>query len=126
MRSLTDGLGADVAFEVTVIPDAFTKGIELLRDGGQYLEMGNIMPGRETTFEPGVITRKSITVESLMRYDPPYLGMGLEFLERRADAYPFDEMLDEEFSLEDVETALEWSRDRSVARATLIPRRPRP
>ena len=121
VQSLTDGLGADVAVEVTGVPDAFTEGIELLRDGGRYLEMGNIIPGRETTFEPGVMTRKSITVESLMRYDPWYLGKAIEFLARRAGAYPFEEVLDAEFPLEDVETALEWSRDRSVARATLVP-----
>jgi threonine dehydrogenase-like Zn-dependent dehydrogenase len=121
VESLTDGLGADVAVEVTGVPDAFTEGIELLRDGGRYLEMGNIIPGEETTFEPGVMTRKSITVESLMRYDPWYLQRALSFLSNNGDAYPFDEMLDAEFPLEEVETALEWSRDRSVTRASLIP-----
>ncbi|MFB6121143.1 MAG: zinc-binding dehydrogenase [Halobacteriaceae archaeon] len=121
VRDLTDGRGADVAIEVTGVPDAFAEGIDLLRKGGRYLEMGNIVPGRTTEFDPGAMTRKSITVESLMRYDPWYLRSALSFLADHHDDYPFDALLDREFPLDDVTDALEHSADRSLTRATLIP-----
>lgn len=124
VRELTDGLGADAAVEVTGVPAAFSEGIELLRDGGDYLEMGNIVPGRPTEFDPGKMTRKSITVESLMRYDPWYLKEALEFLDTYAEDYPFDELLDQEFPLSEAQQALEASAGRNLTRATLVPDRP--
>jgi len=121
VAALTDGLGADVAVEVTGVPDAFAEGVELLRAGGRYLEMGNIVPGRTTEFDPGAMTRNSISVESLMRYDPWVLREALDFLAAHHDDYPFADLLDAEFALEDVTAALEHSADRSVTRATLVP-----
>jgi threonine dehydrogenase-like Zn-dependent dehydrogenase len=121
VRDLTDGRGADVAVEVAGVPDAFTEGVELLRKGGRYLEMGNIVPGRTTEFDPGAMTRKSITVASLMRYDPWYLRRALDFLATHHADYPFDALLDAEFALDDVREALRHSADREVTRATLLP-----
>jgi threonine dehydrogenase-like Zn-dependent dehydrogenase len=121
VRELTGGLGADVAVEVTGVPEAFAEGPQLLRDGGRYLEMGNIIPEKTAAFDPGAMTRKSITVESLMRYDPWYLRAALEFLDAHADTYPFGDLLDAEFPLADVSTALERSAERSVTRASLLP-----
>lgn len=123
VRELTDGLGADVAVEVAGVPEAVPEGIELLCDGGRYLEMGNIVPGRTTEFDPGAMTRKSITVESVMRYDPWYLRDALEFLAERGDAYPYEDLLDAEFPLSAVETALERSASREITRASLLPER---
>ena len=121
VRALTDGLGADVAVEVTGVPDAFSEGVELLRDGGRYLEMGNIVPGKTTEFDVGRLTRKSVDVTSLMRYDPWYLREALDFLVDHGEAYPFDRLLDEAFDLVDVQDALARSGERSLTRATLLP-----
>ncbi|MFB6138367.1 MAG: zinc-binding dehydrogenase [Halobacteriaceae archaeon] len=121
VRELTDGLGADVAVEVTGVPAAVPEGVELLRKGGRYLEMGNIVPGRETSFDPGAMTRKSLTVHSLMRYDPWYLRDALAFLVEHGDAYPFDDLLDAEYDLVDAQAALRDSAERSLTRASLLP-----
>ncbi len=121
VRELTDGLGAHVAVEVTGIPDAFSEGIDLLRAGGRYLEMGNIVPGKTTEFDPGKMTRKSIDVISIMRYDPWYLQDALAFLRDHGDNYPFEDLLDAEFDLVNAEEALQASSDRSLTRASLIP-----
>jgi len=120
VQSLTDGHGADVAIEVTGVPTAFSEGIDLLRDGGRYLEMGNIIPGKETDFDPGKLTRKSIDITSVMRYDPWYLQDALEFLDRHEDKYPFDQLLDAEFEIDDVDAALEQTAERSLTRASLV------
>jgi len=123
VRDLTDGLGADAAVEVTGVPEAVSEGIDLLRDEGRYLEMGNIVPGRTTEFDPGRMTRKSITIESLMRYDPWYLRAALSFLAAHHAEYPFADLLDREFPLGEAQRALEVSAERAVTRATLVPER---
>lgn len=120
IAEFTDGFGADLAVEVAGVPQAFAEGAHLLRDGGRYLEMGNITPGHTTEFDPAMLTRKNIQVVSTMRYDPWYLGKGLEFLEETVDTYPYEQLIDSEFHLSDVQTALEKSDAREVTRASLI------
>ncbi|WP_129113433.1 zinc-binding dehydrogenase [Halegenticoccus tardaugens] len=121
IKELTDGIGADVAVEVAGVPAAFAEGIHLLRDGGRYLEMGNVSPGHTTEFDPGALTRKSIDITSVVRYNPWYLNRALEFLAENSDTYPYADLIDAEFALTDVEEALHKSDTRAVTRATLIP-----
>jgi threonine dehydrogenase-like Zn-dependent dehydrogenase len=121
VRELTDGLGADVGIEVAGVPEAFSEGIELVRNGGRYLELGNVTPGPTTDFDVGNLTRKSIDITSAVRYDPWYLRKALAFLEAHSDEYPYATLLDAEYDLEDVEAALRASKARSVTRATLDP-----
>jgi D-arabinose 1-dehydrogenase-like Zn-dependent alcohol dehydrogenase len=120
VRELTDD-GADVGVEVAGVPEAFTEGIELVRKGGQYLEMGNVRPGHSVEFDPGQLTRKSIDVTAAVEYNPWILHEALEFLADTIDEYPYDELLDAEYSLSNVHQALEDSENRDVTRATLVP-----
>jgi threonine dehydrogenase-like Zn-dependent dehydrogenase len=121
VRALTDGVGADVGVEVAGVPAAFSEGIHLLRDGGRYLEMGNVTPGKTADFDPGLLTRKSIDVTAVVRYDPWYLHRALEFLAAQSDSYPYADLIDAEFDLRDVNEALQQSDAREVTRATLLP-----
>lgn len=121
LRDLNHGEGADVAVEVAGVPEAFTEGLELLRTGGRYLEMGNVRPGHTIDFDPGKLVRKSIDVTTAVEYDPWVLYEALEFLANTFDEYPYERLLDAEYPLADVETALERSEQRDVTRATLVP-----
>src|SRR5690606_31793514 len=79
---LTNGYGADVGLEVAGVPAAFAEGIELIRTGGSYVTIGNVSPGKYTDFDPGLLTRKSIKIFPVVRYNPWYLRKALEFLSR--------------------------------------------
>ena len=105
VRQLTDGLGADVGIGVADVPDAFAEGIRLLRDGGRYLEMGNVSPGHTTEFDPGLLTRKSIDITSTVRYDPWYLHRALAFLDANSEQYPYADLIDAEFALRGISIA---------------------
>lgn len=122
VEELTDGLGADVAVEVTGVPAAVEEGFQLLGKGGRYLVMGNIIPGKEATIDPGQVVRKSIEVATTMRYAPTRLNDALSFLLTYGDDYPFDELVDASYPLSDVNQALRDSANREVTRATLVPR----
>ncbi|MFP4591679.1 MAG: zinc-binding dehydrogenase [Halobacteriales archaeon] len=120
VQELTDGAGADVGVEVAGVPEAFVEGPELLRSGGRYLEVGNISPGLEAPFEPASLTVNRIDVHAQLLYQPWYLRRALAFLERHGDRFPFDDLVDAEYPLEDAQTALEDSDERSVTRASLV------
>lgn len=117
---LTDGLGADAAVEVTGVPAAIDEGFRLLANGGRYLVMGNIIPGKEATIDPGRAVRKSVEVTTTMRYEPWYLAEALDFLSTYGDRYPFGALIDARYPLSDVQKALEDSANRTVTRATLV------
>ncbi|BCJ85536.1 zinc-binding dehydrogenase [Effusibacillus dendaii] len=117
---LTGGKGADVGMELTGVPAAFNEGIQLIRPGGRYVSIGNISPGQMTPFDPGLMTRKSIEIIPVVRYDPWYLNKALQFLSRTIDKYPFGEMLDADFTLEEIGLALDKSASREITRASII------
>ena len=121
VRELTDGVGADVGVEVAGVPDAFAEGVRLLRDGGRFLEVGNVNPGHTTEFDPGTLTRKAVTIVPVIRYDPWYLRRALEFLADHAEEYPYADLVDAHFDLVDVDEALQRSDSREVTRAALHP-----
>lgn len=117
---LTDGNGVDVALEVTGVGPALNEGIKHLRVGGRYVSIGNNTPGKTIDFDPGLMTRKAINIISLVRYNPWYLNKALQFLSKTIDKYPFGEMLDKEFKLEELYDALDQSAQRKVTRASIV------
>ncbi len=121
VRGLTGGLGADVGMELTGVPAAFAEGILLVRPGGRYVSIGNISPGFKTEFDPGLMTRRNLRILALVRYYPWYLKKALDFLAATLERYPYQEVVDAEFGLDDVQVALEKADRREVTRPSLLP-----
>ncbi|SOC44833.1 zinc-binding dehydrogenase [Salinicoccus kekensis] len=119
VKALTGGEGADVGMELSGVPAAFQEGIHLVAGGGRYVSIGNVSPGKTTEFDPGLLTRKSITIYPIVRYHPWYLKKSLDFLEKNIDKYPFEDMIDGEFTFENIKEALDQSAARKVNRASI-------
>ena len=117
---LTNGNGADVGMELSGVPNAFNEGIHLVTTGGRYVSIGNVSPGKMTKFDPGLLTRKSIKIFPIVRYNPWYLKKSLDFLSNNINKYPFAEMIDGEFGFDEIEEALESSASRKVNRASIV------
>lgn len=117
---LTEGIGADFAIEVAGVPAAFAEGIHYIKPGGKYITIGNVTPGKLVEFDPGLLTRKSIQIIPVVRYNPWYLYKSLKFLANTQEKYPFDEMIDAEFSMDEIKLALDKSASREVTRATIV------
>ncbi|MGG0174755.1 zinc-binding dehydrogenase [Gottfriedia acidiceleris] len=120
VRELTDGMGADFGMEVAGVPSAFTQGPYLLRMGGKYIVMGNISVGQKAEVDPSILILKGIKILPFAGYEPMYLYNALKFLERNVKKYPFAELTDATFSLEEVATAIDKSLKREVTRATIV------
>lgn len=115
--------GADVVLEVAGAPAAFTAGIQLVRTCGRLISIGNVSIDKEfeVSLAPGWITRKSITVIGVVRYNPWYLLKALEFLKRTFRKVDYEKLTDKTFSLDQVQDALEQAENRTVTRAVIIP-----
>lgn len=117
---LTEGRGADIGIEMTGVAAAFSEGIHLIRRGGRYLSIGNVSPTAQTSISPGELTRKSILIIPVIQYDPWYLNKALKFLSKNIEKYPFDELLDADFSLDEIAVALDKSVKREITRASIV------
>jgi threonine dehydrogenase-like Zn-dependent dehydrogenase len=122
VQHLTGGLGADVVLEVTGFAPAFTEAVGIARVGGEILSVGNLNVGEafEVALSPGVITRKSLRVHGVLRYDPWYLHRALEFLVRARHRFPFDALTADAHPFADIAEAIAAGESRSVARASIV------
>ena len=120
---LTQGIGADAVIEVTGRPSAFTEAIDYARIGASIASIGNLNVGKdfEVSFAPALITRKQVTIVGILRYDPWYLKEALNFLDEYREDFPFDDLSDRVFRMDEITEALELSEARVVSRAAIIP-----
>jgi L-iditol 2-dehydrogenase len=128
VRQWTGGRGGDLVCDFVGLPQVIPEGLEMLRYGGTYLEIGCISRGRTVEIDPSSLVWGSKRVLGISMYDPGVIPRALQFLERRRGAYPFDRLISRTFPLEAIDEAFrqaEWhERDASaggVTRAAVVP-----
>ncbi|MBI4607646.1 MAG: zinc-binding dehydrogenase, partial [Candidatus Rokubacteria bacterium] len=124
VRELTDGRGADVACDFVGLPQVIPEGLEMLRFGGTYLEIGTISRGLNVELEPAALVWGSKTIVGVVMYDPWVIPRALDFLSRNRSRLPLDRLLSHKFPLEKIDEAFrasEWlNRDSTaITRAAL-------
>ena len=119
VQELSGGEGADVGLEVAGVPDAVTEGVQLVRSGGRYIEIGNVTPGPAISLDIGGLTRRAVSIIPVIRYKPWMLREALQFLSRNIDRLPFDRLLDAQYPLDRLADALEDAGARRVTRPVL-------
>jgi threonine dehydrogenase-like Zn-dependent dehydrogenase len=126
VRKWTGGVGADVACDFVGFPQVIPEGIEMLRSGGTYLEIGTISRGQRVELEPSLLVWGSKRIVGVIQYDPWVIPRALDFLVRNRTRVPFDRLLSHTYPLERIDEAFaqsEWhARDTtSITRAALVP-----
>ena len=114
VKQLTGNRGGDIVVEVVGVPDVIGEGLGMLRDGGTYLEIGNISFGRTTQLDPSALVWGSKRIHGVVMYDPWVIPEALEFLVRTKDKYPHGDVVSHKFKLADINNAFdnaEWMRD---------------
>ncbi len=107
VRSLTGGDMADVCVEVVGVPAVVQEGLELLRVGGRYLWMGNIVPDAKAEIIPHDAVRRPKQILGVLAYERWAIPRSLAWLERSQTRYPFERLVSSSFPLERVNEAFE-------------------
>ena len=102
---VTAGRGVDVAIDVSGAPAAIETGIGLLRVGGRYVWVGAVFPARPVAVSAETIVRNILSIQGVHNYGPEDLGNAVRFLEENRSRFPFEELVAEEFALEDANAA---------------------
>ena len=111
----------------SAFPQVIPEGIEMLRAGGTYLEIGTISRGRQDRARAGARwcgARRRSSASSM--YDPRVIPRALDFLVRNRARWPFDQLVSHKYPLEQINEAFadsEWhGRDTTtITRAALAP-----
>jgi threonine dehydrogenase-like Zn-dependent dehydrogenase len=126
VRTLTGGAGADVACDFVGFPQVIPEGIDMLRAGGTYLEIGTISRGAKIELEPAQLVWGAKRIVGVIMYDPWVIPRALDFLLRNRTRWPFDRLLSHRYPLEQINQAFadsEWHARATTAitRAALVP-----
>ena len=113
--------GADVAIEVCGYPEAVPAGIRMLRTGGCYVIGGLVNPDATFEIDGNLILRGWINIKGVHNYHPRHLIQALDFVMSNKERFPFGDLVDSRFSLEQLNEAFSRAADRSVLRAAIVP-----
>ena len=126
VRTYTDGVGADVACDFVGFPQVIPEGIEMLRAGGTYLEIGTISRGAKVELEPATLVWGAKKIVGVIMYDAWVIPRALDFLVRNRSRWPFDKLVSHTYPLEQINQAFadsEWHgrETTTITRAALAP-----
>jgi D-arabinose 1-dehydrogenase-like Zn-dependent alcohol dehydrogenase len=126
VRKYTGGAGADVACDLVGFPQVIPEGIEMLRAGGTYLEIGTISRGAKVELEPAQLVWGAKRIIGVIMYDATVIPRALDFLVRNRTRWPFERLVSHKYPLEQINQAFtdsEWHgrETTTITRAALVP-----
>jgi threonine dehydrogenase-like Zn-dependent dehydrogenase len=92
VRDIVGGYGADLVMDCSGHPTAGPEGIEFLRDGGTYVEMGQFTDAGSIMTSWHRICTKDLNVLGSWAFTANDLALGVEMLYKARDKYPWRKM----------------------------------
>lgn len=124
VRDRTDGRGADVVIEASGNPAAVPEGLEMLRDAGRYVVVGQYTDAGDATINPHRhVNRRHATILGCWGYEFTHLHRALELMARHNRRFRWREMVTREYGLEEASRALEDMETLRVVKAVIRPNR---
>jgi D-arabinose 1-dehydrogenase-like Zn-dependent alcohol dehydrogenase len=117
---LTDGWGANIACDFVGFPAVMLEGLEMLGNGGTYMEIGNINTGLTCEFEPNIMVRKHLRMIGMLQYEPRHLKQAVDFAARTINKYPYDKLMAYQYPLTEINRAFQEQSTGKIPRASLV------
>ena len=117
----TGGYGADLVVECVGYPSAVPEGLELCRDGGTYLVLGQYADAGNVLMNPHTITRKQLKVIGSWAFEPRHVNQAINFLDGTRWKDLFAKEVSHKFPLQQASDALETVRQHRSAKAVIMP-----
>jgi threonine dehydrogenase-like Zn-dependent dehydrogenase len=122
VRELVGGFGADLVMDCSGHPSAGPEGIEFLRDGGTYVEMGQFTDAGAITTSWHRICAKDINVLGSWAFTGNDLPLGVDMLYRGQAKYPwFDMQTLYPFSEDGIARAVADAIAMKTVKSTIVP-----
>ncbi|MFL5056615.1 MAG: zinc-binding dehydrogenase, partial [Microvirga sp.] len=122
VREIVGGFGADLVMDCSGHPSAGPEGIEMLRDGGTYVEMGQFTDAGTIETSWHRICAKDLNVLGSWAFTGNDLPLGVDMLYRARDKYPWLEMQTlYPFTEEGVSRAVADAMAMKTVKSTIVP-----
>lgn len=122
VKALTGGRGADVTIEATGAPAAVREGMQMTRDAGRYVVVGQYTDVGEVAINPHwELNRKHLEVRGCWGSDFSHLYRGVRVLARYGDRFPWERMISAEYRLDQAGQALADVAALKVVKALIRP-----
>jgi threonine dehydrogenase-like Zn-dependent dehydrogenase len=92
VRAIVGGYGADLVMDCSGHPSAGPEGIEYLRDGGTFIEMGQFTDAGSIMTNWHRICTKDINVLGSWAFTANDIPLGIKMLDKARDRYPWHKM----------------------------------
>jgi threonine dehydrogenase-like Zn-dependent dehydrogenase len=119
--NMTRGYGADVVIECAGYPATVPEGMELCRDGGSYLVLGQYADAGNVPMNPHTITRKQLRILGSWGFEPRHVDLGLRFLGNEHWGELFASEVSHRYPLERANEALHTVRQHRSTKAVIVP-----
>jgi putative phosphonate catabolism associated alcohol dehydrogenase len=106
----------DIAFDMTGSPKAMQMGIDSLAVGGCAVWIGAVFPTQPVNIDAQKVVRKLLQIRGLHNYNYEDFLQATSFIEDNYRKYPFEDLIEEEYSLDRVEEAFEFASERKPVR----------
>jgi threonine dehydrogenase-like Zn-dependent dehydrogenase len=122
VRELAGGFGADLVMDCAGHPSAGPEGIEMLRDGGTYVEMGQFTDAGAIETNWHRICTKDLNVLGSWAFTANDIPKGIAMLHRARDRYPWSEMQTRfAFTEQGIGEAIESALEMRSVKSTIVP-----
>lgn len=122
VREIVGGFGADVVMDCSGHPSAGPEGIEMLRDGGTYVEMGQFTDAGAIQTNWHRICTKDLNVLGSWAFTADDIPLGIDILDRARDRYPwYDMQTPFGFTREALDDAIQNAMAMRTVKSTVIP-----
>ena len=122
VRDIVGGYGADLVMDCSGHPTAGPEGIEFLRDGGTYVEMGQFTDAGSIMTSWHRICTKDINILGSWAFTANDLPLGVEMLYKARDRYPWRKMQTLfPFTEDGVREAVAQAMAMKTVKSTIVP-----
>ena len=122
VRARTAGRGADAVIEATGNPQAVPEGLEMLRDGGRYVVVGQYTDAGDATINPHRhVNRRHATVLGCWGYEFTHFHRAIALLARHDRRLGWRRLVTREYPLDRAGEALAAMAALAVVKAVIRP-----
>jgi L-iditol 2-dehydrogenase len=122
VRDRTSGRGADVVVEASGNPAAVPEGLEMLRDGGRYVVVGQYTDAGDVAINPHRhVNRRHATILGCWGYEFTHLHRSILLMAKHRERFRWRDLVTREYSLEEAGQALEDMEGLRVVKALVRP-----
>jgi threonine dehydrogenase-like Zn-dependent dehydrogenase len=122
VKALTGGRGVDVAIEATGVPSAVTEGMQMTRDGGRFVVVGQYTDAGDVSLNPhSDINRKHLDIRGCWGSDFSHFHRSVSLLARFGDSVGWEKMISRQYGLTEMNEALMSVAKGEVVKAVVCP-----